>query len=142
MARISFATNSAGSTGLYTLPINPLIVDIPFGDDGGLIKVNPIINGPPVLTVKGYDDRRASLIWKGFSQDHTVFNTMITTLEGYRWSASSNNTRFIHLGDIASSIGWANGETYEEIKILSVKRVFADEGAFKYDTTKLIFVLA
>lgn len=139
MARITF-DNSSGGSDPYELPINPLTVSIPFGDDGDLIKVHSVINGYPILIKKGFDHRQGVLTWKGFAQDHTVFDAMIDILEGYRWTPSGGLTKLIHLESIADSIGW--GSTYQEIKVISVVRTFADQGGYKYDNTKLIFVLA
>ncbi|MHA2171942.1 MAG: hypothetical protein ACXAB7_18870 [Candidatus Kariarchaeaceae archaeon] len=132
LIRVKFADDDGG-TNEYIVDYNPIDIDVPTSEDPWT-TVHPIVDGSSVR-VTGVNNYTYKLIWKGW--DHSSISSMLSTLESYVYAPASDNTKFIHLGDIGTKLG--DFSSYTEVKVISINKTFRPGTEWIYDEIILSF---
>ncbi len=114
--RITFRDQD--ETNLYTLPINPAIVDYVDDTDQSIIQT---IDGTPIVIGSSYDGRLRKLEWETFPNDNANFSALKSELKTYRGQLKQINFQTID----HQSFG------YKNVRIVSVSTVTPKGGALE-----------
>lgn len=119
--RIRFNT-TATSTGAYTVPINPIELDLHVNTDHQTLD---IIDGPAVIQNTYFDNRPYVLKWSRLPYDFTGVTTMIQTLQGYQGDA-----KYVNFGTADYRV---TGTGWSYVRMEDVKVSVHPGGNIKYD---------
>ena len=123
LLRIQFADNPSG-TSPYTVPINPIVLELNDNDDPSLI---PIIDGGRIVQNKNYNDKPVTMTWNNIPPNFDGFSTMLTTLRGYK-----NSIRYTNFRDIDYRV---TTNTWDKYRVVNLDVKVKKGGALRYDVT-------
>ncbi len=119
--RVKFADNAGFTVGVYTLPMNPVELELNDSREQELVS---ILDGPSVLQEAQFDDRQFKMTWVNMPKNLAGFTTMLTTLKSY-----VHATKYVNF----ASIDYRTTPAVEQVRIDDVKVTINRGGKIKYN---------